>query len=238
MLIDVLQKINRPLSKNDLAEILFTLIYSKSQDRLRTKIEPYNQLKPLLNEQYTLVFIKSFAKNQDIFGINEICGILVHLYRYSHVSNYSDIACLQLQPHVTVNIDKDGKYYIIYETFDTVKKKERQTYMNDFKYITDPIEYFEKPCIVDIRNNEFDFYDIEKLYSYEKCDQYMAFQIMLAENSSSDNNIQEKQSPANLAKVSSQLSKNILTKPYLMGYYYYKVGLSKGEYLFDKKNGK
>lgn len=244
MLIDILQKITNPLSKKELAEILYSLIYSRCSDRPRTSREPYNQLKPVLNEQFTLVFIKSLDRNKEQFQPNEISGILVYIYRYSHVSNYSDIACLQPQPHVAINITNDGKYCITYETFDIVGKyKKDVSYMNDFKFISQPIEYIEKPCIVDINRYDYDMDEAENLYSYEKCDQLMAFKIMLAENAissttTSQSSPSNQQRPATSSAMRnrdlSRTSKNILSKSYLLGYTYYGINLPGGNYLFDK----
>lgn len=247
MLVDILQKIDTPLSKADFAKVLYQLIQPSCGGGAavvneRASLKPYDLLQPILNEQYTLVFIKSLERKADQFTAKEISSILAHLYRYSYVSSISSIASLQLQPYVALNFASDGKHMITYETFDVVERRQKDRYLNDFKFIMSPIEFIEKPCVVKIPQPNYNMYDLESLYSYDKCDQYMAFQAMLDENTkalasssgaSSSSSRPSTSSAARLRDI-NRASRFILSRIYLKGFYYYGTNLTGGYYVFDK----
>lgn len=243
MLLNILQKINSPLSRVDFARILFALIQRNCDNIIeRINIEPYNQLKPILNEHYTLTFIKSLKSSN--YSINEVTSILVHLYQYSHVSGINRISSIQLQPYVTLNINENGKYIFNYNTYKIHEGVSNLLTINDFKFISEPIEYIERPCIVDVNTHQMHIDEMEILYSPEKCDQYLAFQLMLSSNNNSpatNTNTQTNRIDINMPSTSRQkrvnelnkTSRSIFTKAYRIGYYYHGLNVNKGSYTFD-----
>lgn len=263
MLADILHKISEPLSREMFADILFRLINSDCSNTYE-KLEtiPYNRLKPILNEQYTLKIIQSLEKTN--YNTEEISGLLVHLYRYSYVSNIRNVACITLQPHVFLAIDKDGRYFFNYETFNIIKPKNNITFLNNFGYISEPIEFIERPCVVDIKFRDSHIKELELLYDTDKCDQYLAFHMMLSNSSSSSTKTADNTStpdddkPSTSAEASSsrifslpsatrnarvtelsKTSRDIFSKAYWMGYYYYGLGdniSGSYNYTFDNKN--
>lgn len=181
MLFNILQKINGFLSKKELSKILYSLIQPNCGRVIeRTKISPYNELKPMLDEHYTLTFIKSLEEKD--YNSNEITGILIHLYQYSHLANINSLASIQLQPAVFLHAEKNGKFILIYETFYVNSRNLNIININDFKFISEPIEFVEKPCEIDVKLQRIDYDKLDVLYCPEKCDQYLAFCLMLTEN--------------------------------------------------------
>lgn len=249
MLVDILQQVTEPLSRADLAEILFNLIQPDCS-RVHSKIEkiPYNQLKPILNEQYTRKFIYSLTEEE--YQPSNITSLLIHLYQYSIVTRNERWTSVTLQPQVTINIDTDGKYIINYKTFQFFDIPSPVTYINDFAFISEPIEFINMPCYVDIPNDHVFIRDMEILYSPEKCDQYLAFMMMIGANvrdcgdAASSNNEQNRASTSSLStRRSTQLAKtnktatDVFSRAYWCGYYYYNTPslAKKGYYTFDKQ---
>lgn len=259
MLVDVLQKITTSLSREEFASILFRLIQPDC-GRVTTRIEqaPYNELKPFLNEHYTMTVIRNL--NAQKYEATNISSILSHLYQYSIVTMNSTVASLQLQPYVTLNMDKSGKYIYTYKTYNQYDHLASIIHMNDFKYITEPIEFIEKPCTVDYNACTLHIDEMELLYSHEKCDQYLAFQMMIQNNSTESSEATKKpqagptlsaagtsrrtfniqQSSRLSAAGSSSFNKtvrSVLSLPFVLGYYYYGLTASdkKGRYKFDEK---
>lgn len=261
MLVDVLQKITHNLTRADFAKVLYALIQSECS-RVPERIEfvPYNQLKPILNEHYTLAFIRSLKAEQ--YTPRDITSVLSHLYQYSYVAGLNSVASVQLQPHVIQNVDAEGRYIYNYETFEIVERLPNFVKLNDFKFISEPVEFIEKPCIVDVESLSDSYLEeMEKLYSYDKCDQYLAFHIMLRENSddgSAPATLSEEastsaaattglagrfSSPDSLASTRqarltelNKTSRSIFSKAYWTGYYYYGINQGAGYYVFDQKN--
>lgn len=229
MLVDIIKKINTNLTREQLIEILYRLIHFDCGKRLPpTDMKPYNELRPMLNEHYTTTFINNIKDAQ--YNPSQITSILVHLYRYSIVSNTSNIASLTLQPYVTLNMKADGEYIISYETFNDFDHNAKILHMNDLKYIKEPIEFIEKPCIVDIDSNTDIIDDMEHLYSPEKCDQYIATQMMLREvMSSACSTISQKRNtvPNNM---SNKYPRDMRSLPYYIGYYYYNLKTNNSHY--------
>lgn len=183
MLINVFKKINKPLLGSDFINIIHYLIQSDYGYLNSKKIEekPYDELKPMLNEKYSLRFIGSIEINRS-YGPQEIISILAHLYQYSHVSSLEDVAALQPQPYVITSLDKDGKYILKYETFHVYVKTWNNIHIDDPKFISEPIEFIEKPCFINVDLNKPNNSEIAALLSCEKCDQYLAFHAMIREN--------------------------------------------------------
>lgn len=230
MLINILQKINDPLSKSELSQILYSLIqphcgYTKKH--VVTTISPYDELKPILNEHYTLYFIQTLK--EDNYNPTNISSILIHLYQYSFVANRNFVSDLQLQPYVKLNVKENGKFIYTYETYRVHDKLANILFVNDFSFITEPIEYIEKPCYVNVESMRSNIDEMEILYSPEKCDQYLAFQMMLCENNRLNDEQQQKANiPSTSAEAEKQKnnkttisSRSIFTKHYWVGYYYY-----------------
>lgn len=247
MLVDILHKISQSLSRENFARILFHLIHPDCSSQYN-KLEdvPYNRLKPILNEQYTLKFINNLNKAN--YTPEEISGVLIHLYHYSHVSNIKNIACITLQPHVFLGVDKNGKYFYNYETFHLNTTKQNITYLNNIGYVSEPIEFVERPCIVDVKTHDSHIKELELLYDMDKCDQYLAFHMMLGNNNNTQTFGNSGESSAtNAASADNQpststgvrtfglpsttrdiraaelnkTSRSIFSRPYWMGYYYY-----------------
>lgn len=244
MLVDILQRISVPLSRDEFAKILFSLIQSGC-GRLteRTEIQPYNQLKPILDENYTLTFIKSLKKSN--YSPREIASVLAHLYQYSYVSHINHITCITLQPHVIMSVDANGKYLLSYETFHLNEKKPTHnlTFVNNFRFIQEPIQFIEKPCIVDIPQDNLYIQEMEILYSPDRCDQFLAFQLMLADAQKSSSSTLTGGTERNLSMPStsrqarlaeiSKTSRAIFSKAYWCGYYYYGIpGAGLSNYTF------
>lgn len=241
MLIDILREINEPLTRENFAKILYNLIQpdcAKITEYITQT--PYNRLKPILNEQYTLTFIGSLKKAQ--YDPEYISSILAHLYQYSYVSSIEKYASLQLQPQVNLSVNNDGKYILYYKTFHIENNITSVIYINDFKFITEPIEFVEQPCNVPVPIPWSQTTDLEILYSHEKCDQYLSFQLMLQEadagqpnknSTTTTSRLPSAQRQARLAEI-NKTSKEIFTRAYWIGYYYYNTNIGEGFYLFDK----
>lgn len=222
MLVETLQKINKPLSREEFAKILYSLIQpdcGKVQPQL--DVEPYSRLRPILNEQFTMTIIRNLSESQ--YAPAEISGILAHIYKYSIVSNNDVMASYQLQPHVSTFIDNDGKYVLYYETFNE-KKVEGMRYMNDWRYIYQPIEFIEKPCVLPIDERGI---ETDNIFTFEQCDQNAAFRKMAEESynqpkpSSSSSSSSSKRLPVGAVPISKTTpSRHFLSRFYLLGYYY------------------
>ncbi|WBR61495.1 hypothetical protein [Drosophila suzukii associated hytrosavirus 1] len=245
MLVDVLQKISSPLTRESFGKILYALIQADcGRQPERIEAVPYNMLKPILNEHYTLTFIRSLRQQQ--YSAAEIASVLSHLYQYSYVAGLNSIASIQLQPHVLLNVDSVGRYIFNYETYSLEEYIPNVRHINDFKFISEPIQFIEKPCVFDLPRTNEHTEEMENLYSYDKCDQYLAFQLMLSSNSDDDNRPStsrettgrgfEGLSTARQSKVAelSKTSRAIFSKPYWAGYYYYGINQGSGFYVFDQ----
>lgn len=247
MLVDIIQKIDKSLTSVEFSRILYSLIQSCS-GYSTTKIDkhPYNELKPILDEDYTLYFIDSLKDN--LYDSEKIIAVLIHLYQYSYMCSIHNNSSIQLQPYVQVKQDKEGRYFLLYETYHVLAKNGNIVNIKDFKYIKDPIEFVERPCIVDSKRYELNLDPLHLLFSHDKCDQYIAFNMMLKGNAgycSASSTIQlpylnkpdEFTRSRRTIQQVNKMSKDILSKPYFNGYYYYdNLNTNyKGFYLFEEK---
>lgn len=249
MLIDILQKITDSLTRNELATILYNLIQPNcGHQRSKNTTPPYNELRQILDEQYTMTHIVNL-KNAS-YTADEIIGLLGHLYQYSIISKLNMTNNLQVQPHVILGHGNDGNYIYIYDTFNVFDHLANIIYMNDFKYIMEPVQFVERPRFIDIVSNVLHINEMEKLFAHDKCDQYLAFQIMLQENnatcvtytdnpsvSSGDTTASvlpqrrsflqtgiRRSTDTNNADTTQKAS-TLITLPYLVGYFNYKLTL-------------
>lgn len=227
---DVLRRIKAPLNQDTFASILYNLIKNEGCHKsARIDIEPYNDLRPDLNLHFTMSIIRNME--EPIYPENVICSMLVFLYQYSIVSDIESIACLRLQPHVTLAVAKDGRYVVVYDTFNmNMVNAINSPFMNDFKYIMQPIEFVEKPCHVDTTSNVIQLEEMEKLYTYEKCDQYVCYRLMLCDDNEGGCNTSEYKRNPRVQATDKSLSRNYLSKPFLAGYYCYDVPGGVGTY--------
>lgn len=223
------------MSHTELSNILYRLIYFECGGNAPVvDLKPYNELRPILNENYTLTLIKNLETRT--YEPSEIASILVHVYQYSIVSNNVHVASMQTQPYVTLNMATNGQYIFSYETFNDYDNAARIRHMNDIKYITNPIDYLEKPCFIDTEENDLFIDDLEKLYSPEKCDQYLANLMMLKDIATSTTDaVNNSRSVSNTLGAISKKSRDIRTLPYILGYYYYGLGMKDNNYVFTEQ---
>lgn len=244
MLVDILQKINKSLPLENFASILYQLINSScGRISRRIEISPYDQLKPTLDEQYTLKFISSLKK--ELYFPKEIAGVLIHLYQYSYTSNIESLASVTLQPYVVMNVDKNHNFILNYKRSFIYDYPRNMSIINNFSNISEPIEFLEERCYINIPDDKFYEQEMEIIYSHENCDQYLAFYNMLKEASrssngslSSDNKPMENASYKRQAKISdgNKKSREIFSPQYWCGFYYYGINSTQypGNYVFDR----
>lgn len=241
MLADIISQITEPLDRKTLAEILYSLIQIEyMRPIVKTRTTPYNQLRALLNENYTMVHIRNLTDKT--YTVPEIIGILIHLYNYSHIAAQISISCLRLQPHVLLNINDQHQYFFNYKTYEIYQNRNPKfLVMNDLKYIQEPVEFVEKPCTVnDVDSLHKNFIkDMEMLHSTDKCDQYMAFHIMIDTNRRKSPEVPPEPTNKGVKSRQSQQEethplKTLITKEYWSGYYMYNTPNSLYNYVFQK----
>lgn len=230
MLVNILKKITTQLSYNDFIHILYKLIQFECGRQLPLiDLYPYNELKPILNEHYTTTVINNLANK--IYSHNEIANILGNLYEYSIVSNILNVVNLNSQPHVKLNINQNGEYIYSYKTFNDFDYKAKIRHMNSLQYIKDPMSFIEEKCTIDVTSNSEFLNDMERLYSPEKCDQYLATKTLWNQLTSTPSNSNPVLRPqtANLNKK----SRDFWNLSFVIGYYFYGLNSSQSHYTFD-----
>lgn len=246
---EVLRNISVDIDVGDFSQILYNLIVPDDTRAIipNTTIAPYKNLRPILNENYTKVIIKNLQKEKRITPARQ-CAILKHLYDYSVISNSHAMKCVTLQPYVNVKKNKEGKYYYSYTTYNRIGT-DHLLFLNDFKYITHPIEFVEKPCFLDVEIDDIDLKDIERLGSFDRCDQYVAHQLLMLEEYSQSAASSSSSSLSNSTRrtrtITSDLGKSLpqnaswhtISAPYLAGYFYFNQKTKNNEsYTFNKKD--
>lgn len=256
MLIDILHKINKPLAKTELAQVLFSLIQPGCDiDKINsTNVYPYTLLQPVLNDNYTCFFIRNLHK--DKYTPLEISSLLVHLFRYSLVCNVNSLAAVTLQPRVMMKVGPNGNFVLNYQTFNMYRNSsEILTQINDFSFIEDPIKFIETPCIYQVPKCDTQIDQMDALFSPEKCDQYMAYTLMMAQFApqQNDNQLQQQQQGEGIDMGQARRNRNqqqrqqpqkdrnklpagqLISLAYLVGYYCYDIpSVQKGRYVFKQ----
>lgn len=227
MLVDTLNQIVFPLTRSEFLSILANLIDYSCEDKTTNLItmKPYNELLQTLDQDYTMYAIRNLAK--ETYTPEEIQGFLGHLYRYTVFASRDFISSLTIQPQVLLKEKPNGEHYYTYEQHHLYKYIPEITLINDISYIRTQLEFVPAICECKEDNTEDFLHDMELLFSYDKCDQYLAFNTMIKSNEiasgSSSSSTLKYSSGKRRIPSADRTSRDIFSKPYWLGYFFYGI---------------